>query len=165
MTNILMSSEFGDVLVDDDCATRSLLAQHEWKVYEHAKPGAPSRPYAVAHVGRTIYLHRLVMAAPEGVEVDHVNGNPLDNRRANLRLATRSQNAANRPSYRGSSRFKGVCRANTQSPRWRAWILFEGKSRYLGSYHSEDEAARAYDAAAYEQWGEFAHLNFPEVVH
>lgn len=93
--------------------------------------------------------------------VDHANGDGLDNRRSNLRPATQDQNLANKRLYRNNtSGFKGVTwHAATSS--WRARITVDGRKRSLGLYATPDAAARAYDSAAVEIFGEFAALNFP----
>jgi hypothetical protein len=112
---------------------------------------------------KTVRMHREIMNAPDGVLVDHRNRNPLDNRRANLRLATHSQNMQNRGKKRckTSSRFVGVC-FDKESELWRASIRYQKKRIFLGRFDSEIEAARAYDAAAKKYFDEFARLNFPE---
>lgn len=99
------------------------------------------------------------MSAPPGVEVDHINGNPLDNRRHNLRLCDRSENLANthkRPG--GTSRFKGVSWCN-RDKKWVAHIEVRGRQKNIGGFRSEEEAAAAYNRAATEAWGEFAKVN------
>jgi len=137
-----------------------LLRGYKWHVYSFAKRGGRQKKYVCSSVdGETVYMHRLVMNAPSGFEVDHINGDGLNNTRENLRVATRAQNTANKPSYSGTSKFKGVCRAATKEPRWRAWCMVNKKSIYLGSFKTEAEAARAYNLAAEKAWGEFAHLN------
>jgi len=103
-------------------------------------------------------MHRLIMGNPQGMEVDHINGNGLDNRRCNLRVVTTSQNQANQHARRGRSSFKGVFK---QRSRWRARIHVQQKGINLGSFLTEEEAARAYDAAALHYFGEHACLNFP----
>ena len=107
-----------------------------------------------------IYLHRLIMDAPSGEHVDHINGDGLDCRRDNLRLCTNAENRRNQRSNRGHSRFKGVSlnRGNRRR-KWQAAISINDKTISLGSYHSETEAARAYNAAAIWHYGEFARLN------
>ncbi len=109
-----------------------------------------------------LYLHRLIAGAGPDERVDHANGDPLDNRRQNLRIATRSENAANRgPDNRRagkSSRHKGVSWSKSKG-RWLAYIHIDGRTRYIGRFSDEDEAARAYNAAALDVWGEFARLN------
>jgi hypothetical protein len=111
-------------------------------------------------------MHRVILAAPNGVEVDHRSGDGLDNRRANLRLATHAQNHQNRTRkiLGCTSRHKGV---HMHCGRWQARIadgpVVDGhaKRRSLGHFDSEDAAGRAYDAAALVSFGEFASLNFP----
>lgn len=104
-------------------------------------------------------MHNLILNCKG---IDHRNGNGLDNQRANLRQATSPQNAANkRPGIGFTSVYKGVS-WNVRSDKWRAQIWTGGKSYWLGLYAVEEDAARAYDAAALAAWGEFARTNFPE---
>ncbi|MGB8225740.1 MAG: AP2 domain-containing protein, partial [Sedimentisphaerales bacterium] len=84
----------------------------------------------------------------------------LDNRKSNLRLATRSQNNCNRKQKKGTSKYRGVC-YNKRTKKWRAAISFNGMYKHLGFFDSEEEAGRAYDEAAKIYHGEFASLNFP----
>ena len=111
-----------------------------------------------------VLMHQLIMPAVDGLEPDHINGNGLDNRRSNLRLATRSQNMSNAAKYRTrdgmapTSSFKGVWRGHT-CKRWCATISPKGKRINLGRFASERDAALAYNEAAKEYFGEFARLN------
>ncbi|MEQ8785128.1 MAG: HNH endonuclease [Pirellulaceae bacterium] len=107
-----------------------------------------------------IYLHRLVANAKRGEHVDHINGNGLDCRRENLRICTNAENRRNTRSRRGSSPFKGVSINRKNGQRvWHAAISVNDKTISLGSYYTEAEAARAYNAAAFQYYGEFACLN------
>lgn len=132
----------------------------------HIAYGWNKTPYVAFNMGKKkLRLHRVIMGNPEGFFVDHINRNTLDNRKSNLRLATRSQNMANRISRTGSSKYKGVhWRPNIS--KWRAQIRMGekgDKQLMLGYFDTEEEAALAYNAAALEKWGEYAFLN--EVNH
>ena len=108
---------------------------------------------------RKIYLHRLLMGEPEN-QVDHRNGDGLDCRRRNLRLATNSENSYNMRRRAGSSRFKGVtARKTVKGMKWIAQIKVNYKHSYLGIFNTEEEAAAGYDSAARLHFGEFAWLN------
>jgi hypothetical protein len=103
-------------------------------------------------------MHRLIRADIAG-DIDHENRDSLDNRRSNLRPASRGQQNANQGIRRdNSSGFIGVRPRNN---RWQARISPEGKEAHVGYFDSPEDAARARDAAAVEHYGEFAVLNFP----
>ena len=109
-------------------------------------------------------MHRLKMNALNGIEVDHLNGNGLDNQRANLRLCNHQQNSANRRmNINSKSGYKGVNRLSQIKPEgrnpWRATIRVSGLKIHIGCFATRDEAARAYDEAALEHYGEFALTN------
>ena len=110
-----------------------------------------------------MYLHREIMNPPKGLLVDHENGDSLDNRRANLRLATHSQNIHNRRKIRTktASIYIGIY-FDRRLGKWTAKIRHQKKRIYLGCFNSEIDAARAYDKAALEYHKEFARLNFTE---
>lgn len=106
------------------------------------------------------YMSRQIMDAPDYLEVDHRNGDTLDNRRDNLRLCTHAENMRNiQKRTKHSSAYKGV---HGWPGRWRSSIRFEGQLYHLGYYKSELQAAAFYDIAAIYFFGEFANLNFPE---
>lgn len=94
---------------------------------------------------------------------DHINHNGLDNRKANLRLATHRQNLCNRrnTALKAASRYRGVS-LHKNTKRWTARIKVYGKTKYLGLFDDEIDAAKAYDAAARRFHGVFASLNFPD---
>lgn len=109
--------------------------------------------------GGTILMHRQIMNAPDGFDVDHIDMNPLNNRRANLRICTRSQNIANsKKRTHSKSPFKGVS-WNTTAMAWAARIGVGNKRVFLGYFNTSEEAAKAYDVAANKSFGEFARLN------
>jgi hypothetical protein len=117
------------------------------------------------HTTRTyISMHRLIMGQSDYPHVDHVDGNGLNNQRNNLRWATHKQNAANRrKSKKNTSGFKGVS-WRKDSTKWEAGISLKGNYIYLGHHAAAIDAARAYDKAARDLFGEFANLNFPEGI-
>jgi HNH endonuclease/AP2 domain len=115
------------------------------------------------------YVHRIVLSRVLGVNlsrtdrVDHINGNGLDCRRDNLRLATCSQNSANRLGWRkSSSKYKGVT-FSKQRKDWQAKITVNGKTIHLGYFKNEEDAGKAYDKQALIEFGEYAKLNFMEL--
>jgi hypothetical protein len=113
------------------------------------------RAYRKGKLQITQRLHRIIF--DDGKLRDHRNGDGLDNRRRNLRVATVSQNNANSHSTAASG-YRGVYRHAAQ---WRAAISVQGQLFYPGSFDDPILAARAYDAAARKHFGEFARLNFP----
>lgn len=143
-------------LVDDQ--DHELLKKFNWRV--------DGKGYAVRSEGignsrsKNIYMHREIMGFPEGMEIDHISRDKLDNRRSNLRVCTRGQNSLNRASRASSkdSQYKGVC-FHKQNNRWMARCYKDGKAK-TKMCETELEAAIAYDAMAKEIHGEFAYLNF-----
>jgi hypothetical protein len=148
---------FEMALIDSTDIALVLDGQGRWR---RSKSG-----YAWRWSGTTfVFLHRhlLGLSYRDGKSVDHANGDGLDNRRSNIRLATSSQNNANRRSRLSVDHRRGV--SLRPSGRWQAQIRVDGAQRFLGNYGTEEEAARAYDAAALEVHGEFARVNFTSVA-
>lgn len=146
-------------LVDD--RDFEAMSHYKW----HARKGVRTW-YAEGHGHREdgapthLSMHRLIMGAPEGMQVDHIDGNGLNNTRENLRLCTRAENQFNRACSGGKSKYKGVS-LHRNGKKWRAQIWFADKRVDLGLFIDEEDAARAYDEAARRLFGQFARLNFP----
>lgn len=116
---------------------------------------------------RGIRMHRFIVDAQKGGDVDHKNLNGLDNRRENLRRCTRVQNMQNSGLRKDStSGFKGVTwYPHHDANKWVASITVNKKRMALGYFDTAEQAARAYDNVAREHFGEFAQLNFPTAFH
>jgi len=160
---IPLSGGKAHAIVDDHSA--SFLGRCNWSV---SGSGYAVRDVMVNGKQARFYMHRVIAYAPDWVDVDHINGNPLDNRAENLRLATRAQNARNsrpRTSRRDGVPYKGVYK-NRNASTYTARITVPGETGqrhiYLGSFRERESAARAYDTAAKEHFKEFARLNFPD---
>lgn len=143
-------------MVDDD--VYAVLAQLRWRASKQI-----NTEYAVRWDNKKlVYMHRMIIGYPDlgvDLEVDHVDGDGLNNQRDNLRIATKSQNRRNMRKTRGTSQFKGVSLERKRSI-WRAMIKQNGKNIQIGRFANEEEAAHAYDAKARELFGEFAKCNF-----
>lgn len=144
--------------VDDE--DYPILSRITWCVSSHG----------YAKNGRNLYMHKLVMGFPRSGVTDHADRDTLNNQKSNLRKATQQQNLMNRSNQRNkkTSKYKGVCLRNrvALSKPWIATITkttpgIAKRSYSIGYFATEEEAARAYDAKAYELYGRFAFLNFP----
>ena len=153
------------VLVDD--SDFKLVNSYRWYAEKHRSTYYAYNSVRKGNITEHSSMHRLIMDAEDGQQVDHKNGDGLDNRRENLRICTNVQNQGNRKTsthYGGntcSSTFKGVS-WHKPANKWTAQICKEKVKRHLGCFILEEDAARAYDKAAKEYFGEFALLNFPE---
>ncbi len=138
-----------------------LVRAYNWRLTTRARSGclyAQAWDSDGADERSRISMHRLILPTPPDKIVDHINGDGLDNRRANLRIATHQQNSFNVRSHGGASRFRGVS-FEAASNLWRAYITLNGKRKYLGRHGLEIDAAKAYNMAAKEAYGDFARLN------
>jgi hypothetical protein len=145
-------------LVDDWDAHQ---ANYRWHAIHECWRWYAKRTVTRGGVTTWVRLHREVLRARPGIEIDHVNRDGLDCRRANLRVAMPGENQRNqRRRTDNTSGFIGVS-WHKDSRAWVARIMRDGKQRVLGRFHDPVAAARAYDAAARELHGEFASVNFP----
>jgi hypothetical protein len=148
-------------LVDE--ADAPLVRRHRWHVMEWEMRGTRCGPYAATHTRRpdgrstTLTMHKLITGY---ARTDHIDGDGLNNTRANLRDAGHAQNLRNRGATRSStSGYKGVT-YDRQTGQWKAQLTHQYRNIHLGRYPTPEDAARAYDAAAVKLHGVYARLNF-----
>jgi hypothetical protein len=147
------------IIVDDEDYER--VNRYRWHAarFKDGREHRPVRGVGKGEKRKLILLAREIINAPAGLVVDHIDGDPWNNLRSNLRVCTSAENSRNRRKHRtGRGEFKGVYQL--PSGRHQAAIGVNGKSIYLGSFDTAEEAARAYDRGAVEHHGEFARLNF-----
>lgn len=150
-----------ETVVDEE---DSDLSEFYWRVTPPV-PAKGKKQYVVRSTGKCnprLSLHRVITeriikrSLTAGEVVDHIDGNPLNNRRSNLRIATIAENSANcKKSVRNTSGFKGVT-LHKKSGKWQSCIKSGGKSHYLGLFNNPEEAFTAYKQAAIRLHGEFA---------
>lgn len=160
--------------VDDD--DYEWLIKHKWQ-YLSTRNGYAIRGYYENGKCKHYYMHRLITKCPENMQVDHINGNSLDNRKSNLRICTHSQNLHNSRKQRGirgksSSMYKGVRfmpreikgmrKITKHRKNWNMYIYYKKKRVYGGVYNTEKEAAVAYNILAPKYHGEFFRPNIIE---
>lgn len=156
---ILQNSDKVTLVDDEDFVWLNI---YKWYL---SKNGYAVRDQYIGGKRYTLYMHKEITQRRMYIneEIDHEDRNKLNNQKENLRIATRTQNHANREKYkRNSSGYKGVSWHNRNS-KWVANIRINRKSIYIGSFEDIEEAARAYDQKAKELFGEFACTNFPEI--
>jgi hypothetical protein len=144
-------------LIDDE--DYDFVIQHKW--YSHqCRKNAPC--YAIANQkNRVVRMHRLIMNAPKDLQVDHIDGNGLNNQKNNLRLCTAAENQHNQRVQKRAktSKYKGVFTRKNRN-KWSCQIKCNSKIYHLGYFKSEILAAKTYDTAAKKYFGQFAKLNF-----
>jgi AP2 domain/HNH endonuclease len=145
--------------VDD--ADYEYLSQWKWRAERNRRTWYATRMDYSDGQPRRIRMHRLIMGKPEGLEIHHKDDDGLNNQRGNLCSITHSQHLCTHRKRRGcSSIFKGVY-WDKRAKRWMAHIRYRGVHKHLGSFNSEEDAARAYDKATRKFFGPSARLNFP----
>lgn len=154
----------GQYTIIDDC-DYEMVSKFKWHVINDRTGFYAGRCEKIKGTRkvRHFLMHREMLSAPKGIQVDHVNGDRLDNRRENLRLCNNRQNARNQRKRKGCrSKYKGVYRvyvAVNGQENWCANICLKDRRLYLGYFKTQKEAALAYNEAAKQHYGEFARLN------
>lgn len=160
MKTILLTQDKVAQVDDEDYGP---LIKYKWCAFKNGRRFNAVRSVARAGKKQTVYMHRQILKAKRNLEVDHRDGDVLNNQKSNLRLVTSAQNlqAFKRKRYGATSRFRGV----SWDRRRRRWVAYIGTSfghKNLGRFSSEKAAAQAYDSAAIKFFGEFACPNFPD---
>jgi predicted RNA methylase len=141
-----------------------ILSKHNWWICEvKSKRATVIQLSAQTEInGKTVKMHRMIMNPPKGMDIDHADGNPLNNQKYNLRICNRQENLRNTNKYKRrkkcSSEYKGVS-FHKKANKWEAGLQVEGRRKWLGLFESEIEAAKVYNKAALTYFGEFARIN------
>ena len=135
-------------------------SKYRWHFMQMVGGNKAARNDCAINGRKTLYMHRAIMGVNHGdnIVVDHIHHNTLDNRKSELRVCTRQQNAMNMKIRSGTSRFKGV-RWHKTTKKWVSRITMNGATKHIGLYKHEIDAASAYNDEAKRLFGEFACLN------
>lgn len=145
-------------LVDDD--DYEYLSQYKWYASKARYTFYPARNVLLENGKRTVIrMHRDIINSDLHQNIDHINGDGLDNRRCNLRIASTMSNQHNRIKHGGNFKYKGISYKSDTKKHWRSRITVDGKEIVLGYFDTDIEAARKYDEAALQYFGEFARPN------
>ena len=154
------SGEIFEILIDEE--DEALWEKYNWIVVNDCRNYYLQTNKRENNKNKTLRFHRIILKAPKGIIVDHINGNGLDNRKSNLRTCTTSQNGMNRRKQlkETTSKYKGVTKDRREKVNlpWRMSI-YKNKDIYIKYFKTENEAALAYNAKAKELFGEFTLLN------
>lgn len=150
----------GYTILVDEC-DYGKVSQYKWYAH-HSSKGTYRPARRESHPPRkVVFLSQEIIDAPKGMHRDHINGDPFDNRRENLRVCEHNQNMKNRKKHGKTTQnpHKGVF---ASGKKWRVFITSDGVGYVCGSFQSAEQAASAYDAAAIYLHGEYGRLNFPD---
>ncbi len=142
------------VLVDDD----DFKFLNQWHWYWHTGYAARRLNLGI-NKSKILLMHRALLSVPENKEVDHINGDRLDNRKANLRIVSHQENMQNmKKRVNSTSKFRGV---SFHKGAWDVQLWNNGKHIYIGRFKDEIQAAKIADSESIKLFGKLAKLNFP----
>lgn len=148
----------GYALVDDN--KYPLIEKYRWRIWRTGNQVYAKTAKMIKSKNIVLLMHRIIANAPQGMVVDHINGDGLDNRISNLRICSIKQNVRySSKRKKATSPYKGVCWKSREG-KWWANIIVDGHRKHLGYFNNEIDAAIAYDRAATIYFGEYARLNF-----
>lgn len=147
--------------VDDE--DFEIVSKYNWRAYSHGRGFRVLRPNCWTRNGEWIskyaMLHRFILKCEKGKEIDHMDGNPLNNCRSNLRICSRAENCFNKPLRKDSKTGIIGVRFNKKWNTWTTRIVIDGDRKCIGSYDNKKEAALVYNVCASFCFGSFARLN------
>ena len=156
-----ISLTMGKTAIVDDCDFEE-LNKYKWHAFKCRNTFYAQRGIRKNGKRTSICMHRQLLQIPDNFQIDHINGNGLDNRKENLRICTCSQNRMNSKKYKtNTTGYRGV---SPGGKKFEARIQLNEKTFYLGRFSCRLMAACIYDAKAKELFGEFARLNFPDKI-
>lgn len=160
-TRLITLTQGKYAVVDEDDYEK--LSKHKWFATKDKKTFYARRMMVGAQGRRMVMMHRVILNYYGKMQIDHINGNGLDNRKENIRICTPSQNQRNRnKSANKTSIYKGVSR--TKYGTWHAYFRYNGKQINLGAYNKEEDAAQKHNTIAILLWGKYAKLNAIEAA-
>jgi hypothetical protein len=156
MKEIMLTQGAVSVVDDEDF---EMINSFKWQIRRNKYTSYACRIYRTKDGRKEMSIHQMILKPKEGYQIDHIDGDGLNNRRDNLRYVTKGQNRMNMKNVNpfSSSKFKGVTLFRN---KWMAQLRYNDKHYYLGVFHGEIDAARAYDKKAIELFGVFARPNF-----
>jgi len=157
MREIILYKNKGIVLIDNE--DFEIISKYKW---HNNGCGYAKTSIKINNKWVNVYMPHIILNIPKNIFIDHIDGNPLNNQKENLRIVTNSQNQMNSKKQKNTiSKFKGVSWDKGRK-RFVACIKLNNKSCSLGRFKSEIDAAKAYNKKAKELYGEFANLNIIE---
>lgn len=165
---LVIHDNFAEVILSDNLGnekSRSVIDLEKIETVKQYKWYQNNSGYAISRVNKNkqIFLHRIIVGNPIGYEVDHIDGDPLNNRKSNLRICSHQENIMNQKiRIDNTSGFKGV-NWDKRKGKWRARIHIHGKDKHLGYFESKEEAAKSRVKAEQEYFGEFSRKNVKEM--
>ena len=156
MNQVKLYRNRGVALVDNE--DFEIVSRYKWSLQKNRGASYAQAKIKIRGKWGNILMHRMILKAKKGQEIDHQDGDGLNNQKTNLRFCTNSQNQMNKKGW-GGSKYKGVC-WHKPSKKWGVYIKVNDKQIHLGLFDSEIDAAKAYDKAAIKYFEEFARTNF-----